>query len=68
MTRPELRAAAVATLKAIKSICKACRRCDDGCPFNTWCGVRAPSGLRTDEIENIADNIAIRAEEGKSDD
>ena len=67
MTRPELRAAAVATLKAIKRICKACKRCD-GCPFNTWCGVRAPSGLRTDEIENMADNIAIRAEEGKNHD
>ena len=62
MTRPELAAAARATLNAVRGICKKYARCDSGCPFEAFCGVRAPSGIRPDEVDHIADMIALKAE------
>lgn len=63
MTDQERHAAAVETLRALRSICKRypaikignCRRC----PLNEWCGTRSPESLTDEEIEQLAD-LAMR--------
>jgi biotin synthase-like enzyme len=59
MTAKELKTAAVATLTALKQICKKanCKYCG----LHTVCGVRAPEGLTDQEINDIADRIAVQA-------
>ena len=63
MTDQERHAAAVETLRALRSICErhptisdtvneigGCRRC----PLNEWCGTRSPESITDEEIEEIA--------------
>lgn len=59
MKAKELKQAAVATMKAVRTICKnqQCNRC----PLHEVCGVRAPEGLTNQEINDIADRIAVKA-------
>ena len=59
-TAKELKAAAVEALTAAKNICKQ-SKCN-ACRLRRYCGVRAPEGLTEDEINDLADNIAVMAE------
>lgn len=59
-TAKELKAAAVEALTATKYICKQ-SKCNT-CRLHKYCGVRAPEGLTEEEINEIADNIAVMAE------
>lgn len=59
MTDKERHAAAVETLRALRSICASYPQEEkDGCircPLNEWCGTRSPESISDEEIEQLAD-------------
>ena len=64
MTDQERHAAAVETLRALRSICERYPTISDTvneiggclrCPLNEWCGTRSPESISDEEIEQLAD-------------